>query len=153
MENILQKFHFQEYNVEERGIVSWTIAEKLLKRERLVKGEGPGIDANLRPAGRGRSGCLCDTATSITVRRPTLSLSRDPDQHGGRRGSTLARTDTEKRSPRTLGRTFGVLVRRERTRGRARKGGEGTWRHTYLIVSCVVPYEPFKVQSWRQPGR
>lgn len=29
---------------------------------------------------------LCDTATSITVRRPTLSLSRDPGQHGGREG-------------------------------------------------------------------
>lgn len=29
---------------------------------------------------------LCDTATSITVRRPTLSLSRDPDQHGGEEG-------------------------------------------------------------------
>lgn len=90
---------------------------------------------------------LCDTATSITVRRPTLSLSRDPDQHGGRRGSIFART-----YPSNLEAHVRGLVRRERTRGRAREGGdEARGRGDTPTSLCRAWW--FKVQSWRQPGR
>lgn len=43
--------------VKRHDLLSWTIAEKLLKREIGEKGE-PGIDANRRLTGRGRSGSL-----------------------------------------------------------------------------------------------
>lgn len=77
---------------------------------------------------------LCDTATSITVRRPTLSLSRDPDQHGGGGGGPYSRA----RTPRTLGRTFGVLfVESERVEGRVKEETRRGDVATHL-PHCVV---------------
>ena len=68
---------------------------------------------------------LCDTATSITVRRPTLSLSRDPEHGGKGGGSIFASMDTEKRRayPSNLGaRTWVLFVKNKRVEGRVKEG-------------------------------
>lgn len=80
---------------------------------------------------------FCDTATSITVRRPTLSLSRDPGQHGGREGVRIRAHGHGETFvgayPSSLGgRTWVLFVKNKRVEGRVKEETRG---HTYLIVS------------------